>query len=302
MEIGQLKYFLAAAQTQNFRKAADLCSVAQSVLSRQIAALEAELGVLLFKRIDKRVVLSEAGQEFVIYARSALEQLQHGQQAMVELKAGERGLVSVGCVEALATTYFPVIFATFNKLYPHIQLKATVGGADVLMAQVEQGTLDLGLIFNPINRPELLVVRELFRQPLQLVTNMQHPLALAKPASVLLEQVAAERLVTFSQGFGLRRIMDSIFERWGYPLQIVVEINSIEATKELVKQGVGVTLMPKALIRPTQIGTELMTLPLSDFSEEFVFALVYRRFGTISMAARALIDCITAANFPNGIS
>ncbi len=297
MEIGQLKYFLAAAQTQNFRKAAELCNVAQSVLSRQIAGLEAELGLLLFKRIDKRVVLSAAGQEFAIYARSALEQLQQGQQAMVELKVGERGSIAIGCVEALATTYLPAILANFNQRYPHIHSNVTVRGADDLMALVEQGTLDFGLIFSPITRPELLVVRELFRQPLQLVTAMQHPLALAKPAHVFLEQVASEPLVVFREGFGLRRIMDALFTRRGYPLQPVVEIDSIEAMKELVKHGVGVTLMPLALIRPEQIGHELMTFPIADFSEEFVFALVYRRFGTMGMAARALLDSITATTF-----
>src|SRR5437879_6292646 len=146
MELRQLTYFLTAAQTQNFRKAAELCLVAQSALSRQIAALETELGVELFRRVQKRVRLTSAGQEFTVYARSALEQLQKGQQAMVELEAGERGTISIGCVEALATAYLPTLFAHFNQLHPQVRLQVSVKGADDLMRQVEQGELDFGLI------------------------------------------------------------------------------------------------------------------------------------------------------------
>ncbi|HLG75416.1 MAG TPA: LysR family transcriptional regulator, partial [Ktedonobacteraceae bacterium] len=107
MEVPKLTYFLAAAQTLNFRQAAELCSVAQPVLSRQIAALEAELGVELFSRIKKRVALTEAGQEFVVYARQALDALQQGRQAMAELHAGARGLVRIGCIEGFGTERLP---------------------------------------------------------------------------------------------------------------------------------------------------------------------------------------------------
>ncbi len=93
MEFYQLTYFLAAAQTQNFRKAAELCLVAQSALSRQIAALEDELKVTLFTRNKKRVALTPAGQEFALYVRKAMEQLQEGQQFLAELQAGQRGTV-----------------------------------------------------------------------------------------------------------------------------------------------------------------------------------------------------------------
>src|SRR5258708_33902220 len=89
MEIRQLTYFLAAAQTENFRKAADLCLVAQPALSRQIATLETELGVELFKRANQRVSLTEAGREFSTYAQQALARLQEGQQAMAQILAGQ---------------------------------------------------------------------------------------------------------------------------------------------------------------------------------------------------------------------
>src|SRR5579859_6825818 len=114
MEFHQLTYFLAAAQTQNFRKAAELCLVAQSALSRQIAALEDELEIELFARKNKRVTLTPAGQEFAIHVRDALEQLQEGQQMLGEVREGQRGTIRVGCVESLAATFLPTLFASFH--------------------------------------------------------------------------------------------------------------------------------------------------------------------------------------------
>ncbi len=292
MEFRQLSYFLAAAQTENFRRAAELCLVAQSALSRQIAALENELGVSLFRRSEQRVTLTEAGHEFALYARNALDQLQKGQQAMVELTTGERGTISLGCVEALATTYLPSVFASFHRRYPSIGLQVSVGGADDLMHLVEGGKLEFGLIFDPPRHSELLSVHELFRQPIQVITPLDHPLA-RRNEPVRLEQLRYEPLVTLSRGYGLRRIIEEVFARRGWTLQPSVEIGSIEALKEFVKEGVGVSFMPMALLRPDQPGRELAVLPCADLSDEFSFALIYRRFGTLSMAARGLIEAIS---------
>src|SRR5690348_2582524 len=126
MEFYQLTYFLAAAQTQNFRKAAERCLVAQSALSRQIAALEQELEVALFTRDKKRVKLTPAGQEFALYVRNALEQLQEGQQMLAEVQAGQRGIVRLGCIESLATAFLPALFAAFHERAPQVRLKVRV--------------------------------------------------------------------------------------------------------------------------------------------------------------------------------
>ena len=293
MEFRQLTYFLTAAQTQNFRKAAEICMVAQSALSRQIAALEAELGLQLFRRADHRVSLTEAGQEFAVFARNALGQLQQGQQAMVELKEGARGTVTLGCVEALATSFLPAVYGRFNRLYPQIRLKVRVAGADQILQLVEEQHLDFGLTFDPTIRSELVEVRELFRQPFQVLASPAYHLA--QYPSVTLAQLADEPLVLFREGFGMRRVIERIFAQRGYPVQPLVEIDSIEALKEFVKQGVGISFITAALVRPNQLKEELRLIPISDLPEEFIFALVYRRFGPLPMAARALIEVIMAS-------
>ena len=298
MEFYQLTYFLAAAQTQNFRKAAELCLVAQSALSRQIAALEDELEVALFTRNKKRVALTPAGQEFAIHVRKAMEQLQEGQQFLAELQAGERGTIRIGCIESLASAFLPALFASFHQKYPHIRLKVQVNHTDELVTSVEQGEVELGLILDPRLQSELLIVKELFRQPLHLLVSAQHPLAQMKAATVTMEQITSEPLILLDETSRMGQITKRIFAQRGLPVRPLVEIESVEGLKEMVRQGIGVTLTLPALIRPSQVGNDLVLLPISDLEEEFIFALVYRRVGSISRAAREFIQAIVEQTLP----
>lgn len=292
MEFRQLTYFLAAAQTQNFRKAAELCLVAQSALSRQIAALEDELEVELFARHKKRVTLTPAGEEFARYVRNALEQLQEGQQWLSELRAGQRGLVRIGCIESLATAVLPDLFATFHQSYPQIRLKIVVSHTDELITLVEQGEVELGLILDPRLQSELLISKELFRQPLHLLVSAKHPLAQAHALAVTLEHITNEPFLLLDESSRMGQISKRIFAQRGLTVRPLVEVESVEGLKEMVRQGIGVTLTLPALIRPSQIGQDLTLLPLTDLQEEFIFALVYRRVGSISRAAREFIRII----------
>ena len=299
MEFHQLTYFLAAAQTQNFRKAAELCLVAQSALSRQIAALEDELEVSLFTRKKKRVILTPAGQEFALHVRKSLEQLQEGQQLLTELRAGQRGTLLIGCIESLATAFLPELFASFHQHYPNVRLKVRVNHTDELITSVEQGEVELGLILDPRLQSELLIVKELFRQPLHLLVSAQHPLVQTKTATVTLEQIVAEPFLLLDETSRMGQITTRIFAQRGLAIRPLVEIESVEGLKEMVRQGIGVTLTLPALIRPSQIGTDLVLLPISNLTEEFIFALVYHRVGSISRVAREFIQAISQRTVPS---
>jgi DNA-binding transcriptional LysR family regulator len=290
MELRQLTYFLTAAQTQNFRKAAEICLVAQPALSRQIAALESEIGVQLFRRVKQRVVLTTEGQEFATYVRAALDQLQQGQQAMARSQDGTHGTIFIGSIEPLTTAFLPNIFPIFHQRYPHIQLKVRVNRTDNLLKLIEQGELDLGLIFNPSSRPEILVVRELFQQPLQAMVSIDHPLAHHK--TVTLAQLLNEPVFLLGETSRLRRAVERAFASQGLSIQPIVEIDSVAGLKEMVRHGKGITFMLSALLYPREINHEIVLLPIENVTEEFVFALVYHRFRHISQPARHFINTI----------
>lgn len=293
MEMRQLTYFLAAAHTQNFRKAAELCLVTQPALSRQIAALEKELGMILFKRIKQHVELTPAGQTFVEYAQNALDVLQQGEQELARWQEGLSGTVVIGCNQSLAAAFLPAQLTAFRKRYPNIRLKVKVHSSDEVIRLVEQGSVDLGFIYDPAVRSEMVVIKELFRQPLQLLVSTQHPLNSIAPQDRTLERILAEPILLLGETARLRKVLERIFLQRGLTVQPVIETDSVEGLKELVRQGCGVTLAPPALLWIPQVSNGLALLPIADVTETFIFALVYRRTGALTVPARQFINTIS---------
>jgi DNA-binding transcriptional LysR family regulator len=293
MEMRQLTYFLAAAHTQNFRKAAELCLITQPALSRQIAALEKELGITLFQRIKQHVELTSAGHMFVEYAQNALDTLKQGEQELARWQQGLGGTVVIGCNYSLSAAFLPAQLATFRKRYPNISLRVKVHPSDEVIRLVEQGAVDLGFIYDPAVRSELVVVKELFRQPLRLLTSPQHPLAHIAPQGRTLERILAEPLLLLGETARLRKVLERIFLQRGLTVHPVIETDSVEGLKALVKQGCGVTLAPPALLWIPQESNELELLPIADVTETFIFALVYRRTSALAVPARQFINTIS---------
>jgi DNA-binding transcriptional LysR family regulator len=113
-----------------------------------------------------------------------------------------------------------------------------------------------------------------------------------KAATVALEHITTEPLLLLDETSRMGQITKGIFTQRGLPVHPLIEIESVEGLKEMVRQGIGVTLTLPALIRPSQIGNDLVLLPITGLTEEFIFALVYRRVGSISRAAREFINTI----------
>jgi DNA-binding transcriptional LysR family regulator len=171
-------------------------------------------------------------------------------------------------------------------------MKVRVDHTDELVAMVEQGDVELGLILDPVMRSELLIVKELFRQPLQLLVPVRHPLAQTHTA-VPLQRIKDEPLLLLDETSRLGQITNRIFAQRGFAVRPVIEIESIEGLKELVRQGMGVTLTLPALVRSARNDNDLVLLPIDDVKEEFIFALIYPRSDSISHAARAFINAIS---------
>lgn len=293
MDAQKLTYFLAAAQTQNFRKAAELCHVAQPVLGRQIAVLEEELGVKLFLRGRRRVALTAAGETLVPHAQAILDRIKRSQQAMAALRAPVAGVLRLGCIEPLAATLLPPAFVTFHRQHPQARVIVTVRGTEELFGEVEHGALELGLfgLVGERSQPNpLLSVQELRRDRLALWVAAEHPLARAGH-SVTVEQLLDEPLALLNERFAIRRLLGRLYAQRERELGPVLEIDNVVALKQLAQHGVA-TVLPRSLFTRADRRAGIVALPISDLSEEFTFALVYRRIGTLSPVAQAFIQAV----------
>ncbi|MEU3013105.1 LysR family transcriptional regulator [Nocardia asteroides] len=245
MELQQLRYVLAVAETTSFTRAAERCLVVQSALSHQIARLERELGARLFERTSRRVRLTPAGAAFLPAARQCLEAAERA-AAEVAAAVGEvRGRLAVGLIPTVAAVDLPAALREFRTRHPHVRISLRVGASEDLAEQVEQGTLDVAFLGLPSGAaPRGVAVRELARDRLVAVVAPEH--ALAGEPTVTLSRLAAEVFVDLPAGTAGRIQSDLAFAAAGLTRDVAFEVTTADYIARLVGQDLCVAMLPAA--------------------------------------------------------
>src|SRR4051812_9394432 len=149
IKLRQLQYFLAAADTLHFSKAAEQVFVTQPTLSHQIAELETHVGTPLFDRSGKAVRLTEAGRLFALHAARALRELESGWTELRELEGLQRGELNIGTSQSFLRKLFPPVLGEFMNRYPNVRLEIQEMTATEIERRLAAGSLDLGIAFAP---------------------------------------------------------------------------------------------------------------------------------------------------------
>ncbi len=177
MEIRILKYFLTVAREQNITRAAEALHITQPTLSRQIAALEEELGTRLFERSNKKITLTQEG---ILLKRRALEILELEEKIVEEIQSSKEvieGSVTIGCGEYEAVEILAEICENIRKKYPKVQIRIHTGTADVIRSRMLQGLVDIGLFMEPISTEGLDYVRLPIQETWVVSMHPEDPLA-----------------------------------------------------------------------------------------------------------------------------
>lgn len=159
MDFRILRYFLTVSKEQSFTKAAELLHITQPTLSRQLAALEEELGVPLFVRSGRKITLTEEG---ILLKRRALEILDLEERTLEELRVGDsfiEGTVTVGCGEFAVVETLAKICKNYRGKYPLVQIAIHTATADTIQEMMNKGLVDIGLFMEPVNTEGLEYIR-----------------------------------------------------------------------------------------------------------------------------------------------
>ncbi|EXU65788.1 MULTISPECIES: LysR family transcriptional regulator [Streptomyces] len=245
MELQQMRYVVAVAETNSFTRAAERCLVVQSALSHQIARLEKELGARLFERTSRRVRLTPAGAAFLPAARQCLDAAERA-AAEVAAAVGEvRGRLAVGLIPTVTAVDIPGALRDFRERYPRVRISLRVGASDELVEQVEEGALDVAFLGLPTTaRPRGVAAHELARDRLVAVVAPDHPLA--GESQVDLRRLSSEVFVDLPAGTAGRAQSDLAFEAAGLTRDVAFEVTSADFIARLVGPGLGVAMLPTA--------------------------------------------------------
>jgi DNA-binding transcriptional LysR family regulator len=285
MELRQLAYFVAVVDEAHFTRAAERLRVAQPAVSQQIRRLEAELGERLLHRDRRTVTLTPAGEALLPYARAALAQVEHGQQAVAALRGLVTGQLRVGLVMPLPDRRVIRAIGAFGRRYPGIELTLVEDETDALLDGLAAGNLQTAFIGlgpgqePPANLDTVVVARE----PAVLVVHPRHPLATR--GSVPLSVLRDEPVVTLTQASRLRGILEAFCRQEGFTPRIVAETSDLNVMVQLVAEDVGVALMPRS---GREDVTDVVAVPITRPTIDRRIILVWRR-GATPPAARAFI-------------
>lgn len=246
MELQRLQTFRTAATLMNFNKAAEVLNYAQSSVSAQIKALENEIGTLLFRRIGRSVQLTEAGAKMLIYADKLLA-LKDEALAEVAGRTGASGLLTLRMPQTIATYYLPHILRTYQPRFPGMRLDVTTCAMHSLENELRIGTVDLAFLLGDTIGAKNLEPEFLGSVPLVIATHPGHPLTSCRRADF--KNIEGQVLLLPKSDCGYRMIIEQILTAEMVAPATVIEMNSIEAVKQTIMAGIGVTVIPEVAVR-----------------------------------------------------
>lgn len=247
MRLEQLQAFLAIAETGSFQQAAKKCGVTQSTISRQVQALEADLGLPLFHR-NTQGKLTLAGERFLPNARKICQSWHNATQEIADLLAGKQPELCIAAIHSVSAYYLPPVLQQFCQDYPEIQLRVTSLGSDRALKVLKDGLVDIAIVMNNrllTSSPEM-VVEILYDESIQVLMAANHPLT--KYKQIPWQELSNYQQVVFKDGYGMQRLVQEQFSRRGINLQAALELNTPDAFRGVVRQGNMIALLPESAL------------------------------------------------------
>lgn len=290
MDLFQLEVFLTVAREGSFSRAAEKLYRTQPAVSQAIRKLEREVGESLFDRSSRDGTLTDAGQMLEEYAQKLLNLRSEAHVALKELREMHKGKLAIAANEFTCLYLLPAL-AEFRRLYPMIKVTVLRSLASRIPAEVLKHGAELGVIsFNP--EEARLRSIAVYKDELVFVVNPHHPLAKAKRVSI--RELGVESFVAHNVQSPYRAKVLEAFKRHKTPLNMDVELPTIEAIKRFVSQGSGVALVPGICVEAEVAAGELMRVPVRELHIERKLRLVYRKNASLSHAAAAFLKVAEA--------
>lgn len=286
MELRHLRYFQALAGTLNFTRAAEKSHVTQSTLSHQIKQLEEELGVSLFERTGKKVLLTEAGETLLDQITPAMRMIDEATWLIRDSSDEVKGTIRVGATHSFNMRLVPDCIAAFLNRHPSIKVVVEELSGNEITERLKQNEIDLGISYRPRAQTDLHF-EPLYNEEMKLVVGRNHPLA--KRKKVRMVELQMQRMALLPTYYSTRQILDECFAAARVEPQVVVELNSVMPMVELVKKTDLATIVSEVVITSEK---DLRVIPIEDPTPIRTPGLLWVRGQAQSEAIRHFINTV----------
>jgi DNA-binding transcriptional LysR family regulator len=242
-----LACFVQVCQHRGFSQAAEKLGKSQSAISTQVAQLEKEVGIQLIDRSNRPLLLTEAGQLFLDFARDVLNKSESFERYLSEFSSGIAGEVRVGASTSVGTHILPGIISDVLRRFPNLKISLLTQARSLVFESVRRGDVDFGLVLS-YRRPEGLAVQTLKREPLWFFISPKH--ALAKRRSIKLADLHKVPFVVGPKGTEYTEMISRVLSNHDLSAyQVTARISNFDGLKELVRAGHGIGLLPRFVVR-----------------------------------------------------
>ena len=263
MEFSQLEAFLEAANRGSFRRAADALYLSQPSVSARVQTLENEVGVALFHRTARGVRLTDMGRTFLPFAQRSMETLRRGREVLESVRQTSAGILNMATARVIGTYVLPETLQKFQQLYPDANLHIKVGGSSDVLQMVVDEEVQLGLA-RFMQHPDVDALH-LYDEEAVLVVHPGHSFTKTRVAAM--SQVAQEPLIVYDPGdpgSSYFQFINRVCRDAGVTAKVEMNLDSVEAAKNMVRLGLGVSFLPLSAVRRE---VEFGSLTLIDLAE-----------------------------------
>lgn len=290
MESDDLAVFLAVAEAGSIGRAAKRLHTVQSAATTRVRKLEDALGVVLFRRHARGVALTAAGEILLPFARQVARLLAEARQAVTDTDT-PRGRLEIGALETTAALRLGTMLAGFAARFPQVELTLRTGTTAEMVAQVLRQELEAAFVCGPVAHAQL-TVRPVFRERLVAVARPGVPDLAAATVS------GQVRILVLRRGCSYRQRLEELLARRGVAVVQVLEYGTFDAILACVSAGMGLTILPEALLEQWAPRHAVSALALPDQEGDTETVLVRRAQSYMSSSMRAFLDALPGADEP----
>lgn len=291
----QLRAFRVLARTGSFTQTARELHLTQSGISHSMKALETETGCRLLDRLGKKVVLTQAGEQLLQHAEKILSEMESAREALKQLGKWGRGRLRLGASTTACQHLIPPVLREFKESFPEHTITLEPGDTPQLVASLLKQRIDLALTLEAEKEPQL-EFHPLFQDELHFIVSARHPWA--QSGRVEREEIPRQNYILYSKHSVTFRLIEEYFRREEMVLNTVLEVGSMEATKELVKLGLGVCILAPWIAKQEIEKGSLVALPLGRKKLTRRWGILQWRGKRLNLAEETFIGLCESACAP----
>ena len=296
----QLRAFAALSRTGSFTLAAKEMFLSQSAVSHSMKALETDVGCRLFDRVGKKVLLTQAGEALLHHTEKILQEMAAARAGLEQLGKWGVGRLRIGASPTACQYILPAVLREFKESFPKCRIAIEPGDTLEAIESVRENRIDLAITIEPRNEDQF-EFHPLFTDELTFIVGAMHPWA--RDGHVVRAEIPKQNYVLYNKKSYTFRMVRDYFNQEDMVLNSVIELGSMEATKELVKLGLGVSILSPWIAQKELLEKSLVALPLGKRKLKRNWGVIHWRGRRMSLAEETFLGLCKSvtADFGRGV-